>query len=588
MGISLNAAALLNGNGIDVTSLVNQIQTQQSGQLTVWQQEQTDLQTQATALGTLNTDLSNLQTAMNALTDPLGALTAVSASSSMPAILTATADTTASPANHTIVVSTLASAGTVYTNAVAGGASVSILPSGTTGGDLTLQVGGSSGVTHDIQIIAGSNDTVTKLAAYINQQSAQNNWGVSASVLSDATGARLAIYSQATGTPGTLAITGNTATGSLNTAPVSSADTSILAAGQGTGTIQLKIGGSTATIAITQGSNDTLNTLAGYISAQSTQNGWGITASVMQDSNGYHLAINSKAAGTAGALAFTSNDTTLTPLANPATSLNFVAPVGGANATFTIDGIPFSSTSNTVSGALPGVTLNLVSAEPTVPLQLAVGPDASQASTAVNAFVVAYNTLITAINHQFAVDPTTNLQGPLGSDGSLRSLQSSLLSDASYSPKGSSGLVNLRSLGISTNDDGTLTVDNSTLSDKLTADPAAFLNFFQNSSTGFAHNFSADLTKLTSSVDGVLSLDLAQNSTAQSSLTDQINSFNDRLASQRKQLIAEFSQVNAALESYPYLLAELNAAMGNPYTTSSSNTTPTSGSSTSSTSSSTG
>ena len=128
------------------------------------------------------------------------------------------------------------------------------------------------------------------------------------------------------------------------------------------------------------------------------------------------------------------------------------------------------------------------------------------------------------------------------------------------------------------------TVDNQSLTDVMTADPAAFLNFFQNSATGFAHNFNADLTNLTSIVDGLLNLDLAQNSTEQSNLTDQINNFNDRMASQKTQLIAQFSQVNAALESYPYLLAELNAALGNPYTPTSSNTTPTSGSSTSSSS----
>ncbi len=40
MGITFNASALLNGNGIDVTSIVNQIQTSESGQLTVWQQQQ--------------------------------------------------------------------------------------------------------------------------------------------------------------------------------------------------------------------------------------------------------------------------------------------------------------------------------------------------------------------------------------------------------------------------------------------------------------------------------------------------------------------------------------------------------------------
>ena len=456
-----------------------------------------------------------------------------------------------------------------------------------------LQVGGSSGTTHDIQITAGSNDTVTTLASYINQQSTQNNWGVTASVLSDATGARLAIYSTATGTPGALAITGNTTTGFLNTADLSDPNTvSILTNGQ-PGDLKLQIGGSSGTtvdIPVSAGTNDTLNSLASYITAQSSANNWGVTANVVSDSNGYHLAISSTAKGPAGALAFTTNTTNLTTVANPATSLSFVAPVGGTNASLTIDGIPFSSTTNTVTGALPGVTLNLVSAEPNVPLQLSVGPDTAQATTAINAFVVSYNTLVTAINNQYAVDPTTNTEGPLGSDSSLRALQSSLLNDVSYSIGGNSGLVNLASLGINMNDDGTLTVgttpDNQSMSDVMTANPSAFANFFQNaSSTGFANNFSTDLTNLTDPVNGALNLDLAQNSTEQSDLTNQINNFNTQMATQKQSLLAQFSQVNAALESYPYMLAELNAALGNPYTPSSSNTTPTGGSSTSSTSS---
>jgi hypothetical protein len=50
----------------------------------------------------------------------------------------------------------------------------------------------------------------------------------------------------------------------------------------------------------------------------------------------------------------------------------------------------------------------------------------------------------------------------------------------------------------------------------------------------------------------------------------------------------ELSQVNASLESYPFTLMEVNAALGSltsgstsPTTTTSSNTTPTSGESTS-------
>ncbi len=589
MTISFNAAQLLNGNGIDVTSLVNQIQSQKSGMLKFWQQQQSDLQTQASALSIINTDLNNLETAVNALKDPLGPLTSVAANSSMPAILTASADFTAATGNHTIVVSALASAGTVYTSPVSGGSSVSILPSGTTGGDLQFQVGGSGGVTHDIQITKGSNDTLTTLASSINQQSTSGNWGVTAAVLTDASGARLAIYSQNTGTPGAVAITANTATGLLNTNSVANADTSILTDPLSPGDLQLHIGGSsgaTVDLPITAGSNDTLNTLRDSINQQSIANNWKITASVVGDSGGYHLSIASQENGPAGALAFTTKtNTTLTATANPATSLNFGTPIGGTNASFTIDGIPFSSTTNTVNGALPGVTLNLISAEPNVPLQLSVGADTAQATTAINSFVVAYNTLITAINNQFKIDPTTNNEGPLGADASVRTLQSRLLSDVSYSISGNSGLVNLASLGINMNDDGTLTAgiapDGRTMSQVLTQNPGPFLNFFQNTAqTGFANAFSSDLISLTDSVNGAINFDLAQNSKAQSALTDEIATFQDRLATQRNQLIASLSQVNATLQAYPYLLAQITYQLGN-ILPNSSNTSPNKGSSTS-------
>ena len=480
MAISFNAATLLNGNGIDVNTLVSQIQSQESGQLTIWQQQQSDLQTQASALSNLNTDLSNLATAVNTLTDPLGALTAMTATSSMPGILTATAQSSAATANHVIVVSSLASAGTVYTDAVAGGADASILPSGAAAGDLKLQIGGSHGATENIPITAGSNDTLSSLVSYINQQSATNTWGVTAAVLNDASGARLAIYSQASGTPGALAITGNTTT----------------------------------------------------------------------DGNG--------------------NDT-----GNP-TLLTFEKPVGGSDASLTIDGIPFSSTSNTVTGAIPGVTLNLISAEPDVPLQLTVGADTTQASTAINAFVVAYNALTAAINQQFTVDPTSNTEGPLGSDSSLRSLQSSLFADVNYSISGNSGFVNLASLGVNMNNDGTLTVDNTTLNNALSSNPSAVLNFFQNATQSFGNHFSSDLTNLTDPVNGLLNLDLAQNSTEQSDLSTQISNFQDQLATQKQQLINQYSEVNATLEEYPYLLAEVTAQLGNILPTS-SNTSPTQG-----------
>lgn len=475
MGVSFNAAALLNGNGIDVKSVVNAILSRETGPLTIWQNQQTDLSTQAGLLAGLNDNLTNLAAAAISLANPNGPLSSQSATSSATGILTASAQTSASPGIHQIVVSNLATTGTLYTDPLTDG------NTSFSAGDIQLQIGGASGVTHDISITAGSNDTLNTLASYINTQ----KLGVTASVVTDAGGARLAFYSQSSGIPGALAITSNT------------------------------------------------------------------------------------------------------------TSLTFNAPVGGTNATLTIDGVPLSSATNTVTGAIAGVTLNLASAAPATQVQLTVGPDATQATAAINSFVNAYNSVVGIINTQFTVNPATNTEGPLGGDSTLRSLQSSLLNNVTYAVTGNSGLVNLASLGIDLNNDGTLTVNQTAtdihpaLSNVLASNPSAVQNFFANvSGTGFANNFSNDLFSLTDPTDGIVTLDIAGNKAQQRALTTQIANLQDRLVAQQKTLTLLYAQVNATLEAYPSLLltvtAEIGALNGNYSVTSnrSNNTAPNTGSST--------
>jgi flagellar hook-associated protein 2 len=479
MAISFNAAALLNGNGIDVKAVVNAILNQQTGPLTDWQNQQTDLSTQAGLLGGLNNNLTTLAATVLLLANPTGPLAAQSAKSSDESILTGSATSKAPPGIHQIVVSNLAIAGTLYTNPLTDG-NTSFLTGNATTGDIQLQVGGASGTTHDIAITQGSNDTISTLASYINTQ----KWGVTASVVTDAGGARLALYSQSTGTP--------------------------------------------------------------------------------------------------GALAITNNDTALT----------FNAPIGGTNASLTIDGVPLSSTTNTVSGAIEGVTLNLASAS-TGTMQLTIGPDAAAATTAINNFVDAYNSVVGIINSQFTVNAATNKQGPLGSDSALRSLQSTLLKDVTYSITGNSGLVNLASLGIDLNNDGTLSVNqlatdtHPSLANVLATNPSAVQGFFQNvSGTGFANNFNNDLFNLTSTTEGIVNLDIAGNKAQQRALARQITNLQDRLSAQQKQLTSLYARVNATLESYPSLLFTVTAIIGalngnfstNP--TTSSNTAPNTGTST--------
>jgi flagellar hook-associated protein 2 len=349
--------------------------------------------------------------------------------------------------------------------------------------------------------------------------------------------------------------------GTLYTNPIAAgANTSFLASGQTTGDIQLQVGGATPfDIPITEGSNDTLTTLASYINTQSTANNWGVAASVVSDTTGSRLALQSQNTGSTGALALSSNTNT---------SLTFATPAGGANASLTVDGVPFASATNTVTGAIQGVTLSLVSQSPGNPVQLSVGPDEDQIATAVNNFISAYNTVITTNNQQYAVDPTgTTPAPPLESNLSLRSVQSSILADTGFAITGNSGYVNLESLGINTNNDGTLTLGTNaeglTFAQVLAANPTAVQKFFQNASgTGFANNFNTDLSSLTNATSGPLNAEVTQNAAEQQDLTTTINNFEVQLTAQSAQLTTQFDAVNASLEAYPLLLQEVTQTLG--------------------------
>src|ERR1700722_6389627 len=127
MGVSLNPATILSGQGLDVSSVVQQIIAGQSGQLTVWEGQQTTFATQDGLLEGEENNLVNLQTAVAALADPAGALTAQAATSAQPDVLTATAQSTAIAGTHQIEVTSLATTGTLYTDPIAGGADTSFL-----------------------------------------------------------------------------------------------------------------------------------------------------------------------------------------------------------------------------------------------------------------------------------------------------------------------------------------------------------------------------------------------------------------------------------------------------------------------------
>jgi len=82
--------------------------------------------------------------------------------------------------------------------------------------------------------------------------------------------------------------------------------------------------------------------------------------------------------------------------------------VAPKDAVIKVDGVTITKSSNTISDAIQGVTLNLTKAMASnSTATLSLSNDTSSVSTAINTFVQAYNAVTKQINDATAYDPTT-------------------------------------------------------------------------------------------------------------------------------------------------------------------------------------
>jgi flagellar hook-associated protein 2 len=306
---------------------------------------------------------------------------------------------------------------------------------------------------------------------------------------------------------------------------------------------------------------NTLSGLANYLN----QHNLGVTASVITDASGERLALVSQTSGAAGALTITDNTGTSGGGLGITMARDSQNNLLGTNASLTVDGIPITSASNTVTGVIPGVTLTL-SGVSSSPVTLAIQPDLTTVSTALNNFVTAYNQTIKDINAQYTYDGSQSSAPPLLGDSSLDVLQEQLLSGITTSISGNNGLVNLQSIGIQVQQDGTLSVvstnssDSMSLNDALTNDFSAVQNLFQ-SSGGVAQTLNTSLTSLTDQVNGPLNADMNSISNEVTDLNNQISDFQAQLQQTQQQLLTEYSTINTTLEQLPETLASINSQL---------------------------
>jgi flagellar hook-associated protein 2 len=327
----------------------------------------------------------------------------------------------------------------------------------------------------------------------------------------------------------------------------------------GTGTLQLSLGSASFTLDINS-SNDSLDGVAAAIN--SANGNPGITATVVQGTDGAHLLLSSTQTGAANTIAVSETDSggalsALTypdpnPDPNPDGSdadLHYTVETAAQDASYSIAGVAASSSSNTIASAISGVTLTL-SGLTTVstPASISISTNTSTIESNVSAFVTAYNTLVSSFQSLGGYDSSTSTAGPMMGNALLSSIQNQVQNELyGVVNTGSTTYNTLASVGITTNSDGSLSLNSTTLSNALSTNFSAVSQLFSGSG-GVATNLNSVITENLSSTGAIASN--SQSLTAEeNALTAQTTQLNTQMAALSASLTQQYSALNALLSS---------------------------------------
>ena len=181
------------------------------------------------------------------------------------------------------------------------------------------------------------------------------------------------------------------------------------------------------------------------------------------------------------------------------------------DASFTINGIGFTRSGNSVDDAIPGVTFSLVEAGDDAKATITVGHNDDEVVSAVKSFVTEYNSLIELVSRYNSWDADTKTAGVLFGDplvtGLLSQMRSAVFNTVVGAPTEYSSLS---MVGISTGSgsayskDGRLTLDETKLRDALAADRDGLAILFGAKSANAALTSAGATASATSTLDADL------------------------------------------------------------------------------------
>ena len=321
----------------------------------------------------------------------------------------------------------------------------------------------------------------------------------------------------------------------------------------GTGTLSFAVGDKNFSVTVDD-SHKTLAQIRDAINSASDNKDL-LRATIVNAADGAHLVLSAQSAGEANKISVSQSggDGGLSSLVySPSLQTNYTEQRAAKDAVIYVAGFKHTSKTNTFENAIDGVSITLLKAdEENKTRTLSIDKDTASTTARVKKFVESYNALEKQIAALRSYDPETKKAGPLIGDAMMRGIETDLRSKFISSVGGLTGTFqSLASIGITTQKDGTLSLDSAKLGKALNADFDGVAKLF-GSENGVAK-------RLASSLDTFLAAD-AQISTRTKTLNAKSVSLQKDQAALETRMIEVGKRYNAQFNALDSLLANLGS-----------------------------